>query len=88
MIHRLAYLKKLVGNNKSKNIASKSISTETPAPETKQQEMVRKMREQLKIKYSEEDEYSLWNDLKKDAPDTKGKSYLLPGGVLKGEIRK
>jgi len=62
---RLAYLKKLVGNNKSKNISSKS-TTDTPAPETKQQEMVRKMREQLKIKYSEEDEYSLWNDLKKD----------------------
>jgi len=79
---RLAYLKKLVKNRNSEIPSNET--TNTPAPENKQQEMVRKMREQLKIKYSEEDEFSLWNDLKKDVSDTKEKTFLLPGGADKG----
>ena len=80
---RLADLQNLMKNKKSKSSSKTTTNKEDPA--TGQfNEMVKKMRQQMELNDIVERESDVWTDLRKDAPDMKEGSYVIPGGVWTG----
>jgi len=82
---RLADLQKLMRNRKSKTPSNTTaMATSKAEPPTSQ---FNKMMHKMKI-YDIEKETDVWNDLRKDAPDMKEGSYVIPGGVIQGKFHE
>jgi len=81
---RLADLQKLMRNRKSKTPSNTTVASKAEPPTSQFNKMVHKM----KICDMVENKTDVWTDLRKDAPDMKEGSYVIPGGVIQGKFHE